>query len=164
MGTQKRVLKRLLKSVRKKGCSSTACTEAHPSDSTAAVLSAYAMRCDLSRAQRRHLFRRARPRRPTSATPTRPRPRRRSRRRAGRTSPTRRVRPMRVPCRPLALPPPRGPSPFPSPDRHCAQHCIALGPPPGPVTALHAPESTMALRLAAATVVLRGTPAVLGTL
>ena len=57
------------------------------------VLSAYAMHCDLSRAQRRRAFRH--PRRPTSATPTRRRARRRSRRRAGRTSPTRRVRAMR---------------------------------------------------------------------
>jgi hypothetical protein len=47
-------------------------------------------------AQRRHLFRRARPRRPTSATPTRPRARRPPpRRRVGRTLPTRRVRAMR---------------------------------------------------------------------
>ncbi len=147
-GYSKTVLKRLLKSVRKKGCSSTSRAEAHPSASTAAaVLSAYAVRCDLSRAQRRHACRRARLRRPTSATPTRPHARRRSRRRAGRTSPTRRVRAMRSarPAFPHCPYSPRFSSRHPPAARCIA---LALGPPPGRVTALHAPESTMALRTA----------------
>jgi hypothetical protein len=76
-----------------------------------------------ARAQRRHACRQARPRRATSATPTHPRAHRRSRRRAGRTLPTRRVRPMRMPC----PPPPHTHTPFAL--RPAALHCVVLGPP-----------------------------------
>ena len=109
----------------------------------------------LSYAQRRHPFRRARPRPPTSVTPTRPRARRPSRQRAGRTLPTRRVRAMRS-ARP-AFPHCAHSPPFSTRHLPAALHCIALGPPPGRVTALHAPEALWhCVRLAAATAVPRG--------
>jgi hypothetical protein len=106
----------------------------------------------IARAQRRPAFRH--PFRPTSATPTRPHVCRRRCRRG-------RVRAMRS-TRPAfpALPPfpPFSPPATPVP---LAALCWAL-PPARDGTARAG--STMALRLAAATVVLRGTPAVLGTL
>ena len=88
-----------------------------------------------ARAQRRHPCRRARPRRPTSATPTRPRAPQPSRRRAGRTSPTRRVR-ADAPPRPA----PPDPSPFPAPlpfplaPTAAAHSTYSVGPSAGGVT------------------------------
>ncbi len=94
-----------------------------------------------ARAQRRHACR------PTSATRARPR--------ARRTSPTQRVRAMRS-ARP-AFPHCAHSPPFSTRHLPAALHCIALGPPPGRVTALHAPEALWhCVRLAAATAVPRG--------